>query len=270
MEFNVKNIVILGVSQSGIFELASLVQENANPQEGYKMLGGFFNVFGDRYEIHCEDSDAKKTLSSHQEGAFKKSFGLNSELEIEEFRDYGLKGMTADSSKEEFAQRLAILKEAKGSHIITLTTWELGQIKKVAPELLEEIESFLESSHTVAIDLNDIKTAAASYVLATETGHWVRPKAEAPLSLNEKFTAKSDVLNQFSNEVKLLKSFIKKIPASRVVTSLEVEKGSQATRKVIGTNAQRDAVFAKPRYERSAQSYISNPSDLERISSSLA
>ena len=264
-----KNIIIVGVSQSGLYELSSLVQENFAQEKGYQVLGGFLNVFGDRYSMDGESTHGKLSVANYEEGAYKRSFMLNEKSEITEFRDYGAPVMSTNSSSQELRYRIALLKSSKSPSIITLTTWELMQIRKESADLEREIQNLMSSSDTIAIDLENISEVAASYVLAHETGKWVTSMNEEQSHLPGKVIAKSSTLNQFKDEVKTLRSLLRGGPSLRTVTNLEVQKGSQATRKLFGINAPKAALFSKTKYRNDVTSYISNKQELMSLSKSL-
>lgn len=263
-----KNIVIVGISQTGVFELSSLVQENVAAPKGYKLLGGFFNVFGDRYKKDASDKHSKMTISSYEDGAYVSSFTLNDSGAIQEFRDYGVSPDNKRTPKQELADRIALLKKSKGNYVLSLTTWELSQIKKEAPALESAVLSLLSDSDTIAVDVDSPSEAIASYVLAHESGVWVRGNEEAITSAR-RVSAKRALISQFNDELETLKSLLRGAPSLRTVTSTEVEKGSAALKKLFGVRADRAPLFSRPKYKNGSLSYIVNSSEVKTFAKSL-
>ncbi len=263
-----KNIVVVGVSQSGLFELSSLIQENVTQEKGYRLLGGYFDVFGDQYTYDSSEKHSKQSLSSFKEGAYRRSFTLNSENQIQEYRDYGLPGMVKFDVRNELQKRISLLKSSEGFYVISLSTWELDQIRKEFPEMESQILNLMTESDTIAVDIDNASEALASYVLAHESGVWVKGKEEASSQV-EPVVAKTEVLSQFGHEVKILKDLLRGAPSLRTVTSSEVEDNSKVCQKLFGKDATKAALFTRPKYKNGSLKYIANNNDVENFADSL-
>lgn len=264
-----KNIIVIGIPQSGLYDYVSLLELNYAREREYGLLGGLFNSFGDAYRKDVKNTQATSLSQPHfAPGAHRRTFGLNKEGKLVSFRDYG-QGSFTFNSVSELKNRINLLKKAKGHYLMALTTWDLKNISENAPELLGEVKEILNKAEVVIVKPSNLEDTAASYLLANETGGWVVPKTNKPIALNSKFNVNADHLESFAKELSLLKDISKEISHAEVVDAESALRGGGLLNK-IGISNFEPATFGRPVYTEKSVSYFKDAKKIREFVGKLS
>lgn len=264
-----KNIIVIGISQSGLYDYVSLLDVNYGRQEGYTLLGGYFNSFGDQYRKEVENTQGTAlTAAEFSQGSHRRTFGLNREWIIKDYRDYGSPVMSPTDEVKELEKRMALLAKAKGHYIMALTAWDLQKISTQAPHLMTSLHSLLEGSEVVILHPENIEEAAAAYLLANETGGWVVPKTNTPIRLSRRFKVSSSQLSDFEKQYSILKDISRKLNHAENLNVEKAVKGAGPLNRI--SSSLSPATFGRPVYSEKAISYFSDSQKIRELANKLS
>lgn len=263
-----KNIIVIGISQSGLYDYVSLLDVNYGRKQGYTLLGGYFNSFGDQYRTEVKNTQATSlTSADFKEGSHRRTFGLSREGLIKDYRDYGSPSMSPTDEVKELEKRFALLEKAQGQYIMALTTWDLQKISNQAPQLMSSLQEVLKSSEVVILHPENIEEAAAAYLLANETGGWVVPKTNTPITLSRRFSVSNSKLNDFEKQYAILKDISKTLAHAENLSVEKAFRGAGPLKRSAGTLS--PATFGRPVYSQEALSYFSDPQKIKDLAGKL-
>jgi hypothetical protein len=191
-------------------------------------------------------------------GSHRRSFALNSNGVIQEYRDYGDQVMSPINSQKEFEQRIELLDQAKGNYLMALTTWDIISVQRNAPNLYGKLVRLLSESEVVILKPDNTEDALAAYLLANETGSWVLPTAHKEVNLSKTFTAKKSSIEDFVAEFDSLKTISKKLNQAEVLSVKEAMAGKGPIQKRGLSVLTPTGKFGRPRYKKSLLSYFRN------------
>lgn len=264
-----KNIIVIGISQSGLYDYVSLLDVNYGRQEGYTLLGGYFNSFGDQYRIEVENTQGTTlTAAEFSQGSHRRTFGLNREGRIKDYRDYGSPALSPTDEVKELEKRISLLEKAQGHYIMALTTWDLQKISTQAPHLKTSLYNLLEEAEVVVLHPENIEEAAASYLLANETGGWVVPKTNTPITLFRRFSVNNSKLNDFEKQYAILKDISKTLAHAENLSIEKAFRGAGPLKRSVGKLS--PATFGRPAYSQEALSYFSDAQKIRELANKLS